>query len=81
MAYYSVPSGLITTVFSLTLSSLVSVPNLGEKKSHFFNYATIVKLDERTQEKNKEKSLKTINTLQQKMRYTTNRVIAFILSL
>lgn len=31
MAYYSVPCGLITTVFSLTLSSLVTVPNLGEK--------------------------------------------------
>lgn len=46
MAYYSVPCGLITTVFSLTLSSLVSVPNLGEKKRHFLNYATIVKLDE-----------------------------------
>lgn len=34
-AYYSVPCGLITTVFSLTFSSLVTVPNLGEKKDTF----------------------------------------------
>lgn len=36
MAYYSVPCGLITTVFSLTFSSLVTVPNLGEKKKTLF---------------------------------------------
>lgn len=35
-AYYSVPCGLITTVFSLTLSNLVSVPNLEEGERHFF---------------------------------------------
>lgn len=35
MAYYSVPCGLITTDFSLTFSSLVTVPNLGEKKDTF----------------------------------------------
>lgn len=35
MAYYSVPCGLITTDFSLTFSSLVTVPNLGEKKTLF----------------------------------------------
>lgn len=53
-AYYSVPCGLITTVFSLTFSSLVTVPNLGEKKRHFFNYATIVKLDVRAEQKNRK---------------------------
>lgn len=50
-AYYSIPCGLITTVFSLTLSNLVSVPNLEEGERHFFlfffsNYATIVKLNQ-----------------------------------
>lgn len=37
-AYYSIPCGLITTVFSLTLSNLVSVPNLEEGERHFFPF-------------------------------------------
>lgn len=41
-AYYSVPCGLITTVFSLTLSNLVSVPNLEEGERHFFLFFQIM---------------------------------------
>lgn len=49
MAYYSVPCGLITTDFSLTFSSLVTVPNLGG----LLNHTTIVKLE--VKQKNKTK--------------------------
>lgn len=52
MAYYTVPCGLITTVFSLTLSSLVIMPNLG--RGGLSNYTTIVKLEVRTKQKNKK---------------------------
>lgn len=42
MAYYSVPCGLITTVFSLAFSSLVALPV--SWRGALFNYTTIVKL-------------------------------------
>ena len=60
MAYYSVPCGLITTVFSLTLSSLVTVPNL-EKKTLFKSDITIVKLDVINEQEKESEINKLIN--------------------
>lgn len=61
MAYYTVPCGLITTVFSLTLSSLVAMPNL--RRGGLSNYTTIVKLEVRTKQKNKKKVQEYFHTI------------------
>lgn len=50
MAYYLVPCGLITTVFSVTFSSLVTVPNLrrGGEEGGLSSDTTIVQFEVRT---------------------------------